>query len=215
APGLPGPCGGGQSKGLRRGMYKPYIACVDTQLCEFQSLEADEAHMACYNVSAELWERLPGLQSLTHASCTSAGDTIYVSGGVYRSSYSSAVHEFSSFRSQWCPLPPMAVARAAHGFLCHNQKLYVLGGWRKYHSFLNSTESLDLATGKWTAIARLPFPLSHSASSVFRDKLYLLGGARDITSGWLFHRGILIYTISSDEWTQVPLSTGFLMIKND
>ncbi|XP_067329015.1 kelch-like protein 6 [Anolis sagrei] len=199
-----------QSKGLRRGMYKPYVACVDTQLCDFQSLEADEAHMACYDPSAELWERLPGLQSLTHACCTSAGDTIYVSGGVYRSSYSSAVHEFSSFRSQWCPLPPMTTARLGHGFLCHNKKLYVIGGWRKYHSFLNTAESLDLATGKWAAIARLPFPLSHPASSVFRDKLYLLGGARDLTSGWLFHRGILIYAISSNTWTQVSLSTGFL-----
>ncbi|XP_042335644.1 kelch-like protein 24 isoform X2 [Sceloporus undulatus] len=198
-----------QSKGLRRGMYKPHIAFIDTQLCEYQELETEEAYMGCYEPLAEQWEKLPGLPSVTHASCVSAGDKIYVSGGVYQSAYSTSVHEFSAFTGQWLQLPSMSLARAAHGFLFHNQKLYVLGGWRKFQSFLNLAESLDLATGRWDTIAKLPFSLSHPATSVFRDKLYLLGGATGLSSHWLFHRGILIYDIGSSAWTQVPLSIGF------
>ncbi|KAJ7306487.1 hypothetical protein JRQ81_009842 [Phrynocephalus forsythii] len=198
-----------RSQGLREGMYKPSILCIDTQMCEYQELETNEAPMGCYDPQTELWEKLPGLQSLTHACCVSAGDRVYVSGGIYKNAYSTAVYEFSSFTNRWLQLPSMATSRAAHAFLFHNRRLYVLGGWRKFQTFLNLTESLDLTAGTWAAMANLPFPLSHPASSVFRDKLYLLGGATGISSHWIFHRGILIYEIGSDQWTQVPLGMGF------
>ncbi|XP_063001449.1 kelch-like protein 3 [Elgaria multicarinata webbii] len=198
-----------QSRGLRQGMYKPHILCVDTQMCEYQELEAEEAHMGCYDPQAELWEMLPGLHSLTHACCASAGDKIYVSGGAYRNSYSTAVYEFSSFNSQWLELPSMDVPRAAHGFLFHSQKLFAVGGWCKFQSFLNLAECFDFGTGEWAPMAKLPFALSHPASSVFRNKLYFLGGATGISSHWLFHRGFLIYEVSCDTWTRVPLATGF------
>uniref|UniRef100_A0ABM5EKX2 Kelch-like protein 35 n=1 Tax=Pogona vitticeps TaxID=103695 RepID=A0ABM5EKX2_9SAUR len=195
-----------QSQGLREGMYKPSILCIDSQMCEHQEME--HCCMSCYDPQTEMWEKLPGLESLTHACCTSAGDRIYISGGIYKNSYSTAVYEFSSFTNRWAQLPSMATTRAAHAFLFHDQRLYVVGGWRKFQIFLNLAESLDLATGMWAAIAKLPFPLSHPASSVFQDRLYLLGGATGISSHWLFHRGILIYEPRSDVWTQVPLSVG-------
>ncbi|XP_077788732.1 kelch-like protein 38 [Podarcis muralis] len=196
-------------KGLRQGMYKPHILCIDTQMCEYQELESEEAHMGCYDPQTELWEKLPGLQSLTHACCATAGEKIYVSGGICKNSYSTAVYEFSSFRNQWLQLAPMTVPRAAHGFLFHNQKLYAMGGWCQFQSFLNLAEAFDLATGTWATIAKLPFALSHPASSVFQNKLYLLGGATGVSGQWLFHKGFLIYETSSNTWTQVPLSTGF------
>ncbi|XP_063173736.1 kelch-like protein 24 [Candoia aspera] len=198
-----------QTRGLRQGMYKPHILCIDTQMCEYQELDTEEAHMSCYEPQAELWEKLPGLQSLTHTCCTSDGDRIYVSGGVYKNSYSATVFEFSAFTNQWLPLPAMAVPRAAHGFVFHRQKLYAMGGWRRFQSFLNLAESLDLAAGKWTTMAKLPFALSHPAASVLREKLYLLGGATGVSNHWQFHKGVLIHEINSNTWTQVPLATGF------
>ncbi|XP_061457886.1 kelch-like protein 24 [Rhineura floridana] len=197
------------TRGLRKGMYKPHIVCIDTQMCEYQELESEEAHMGCYEPQTELWEKLPGLQSLMHACCAAASEKIYVSGGVCRNSYSDAVYEFSAFKSEWSQLPSMGMPRAAHGFLFHNQKLYAMGGWRKFQSFLDLAEAFDLVTGMWAAIANLPFALSHPASTVFRNKLYLLGGATGISTHWLFHRGILIYETSSNTWSQVPLATGF------
>ncbi|XP_007440520.2 kelch-like protein 41 [Python bivittatus] len=198
-----------QTRGLRHGMYKPHILFIDTQMCEYQELETEEAHMSCYEPQTELWEKLPGLQSLTHACCTSDRDRIYVSGGVYKNSYSATIFEFNAFTNQWLQLTAMPVPRAAHGFVCHRQKLYAMGGWCRFQSFLNLAESLDLATGKWTAMAKLPFALSHPASSVLREKLYLLGGATGVSNHWLFHKGVLIYEIGSNTWTQVPLATGF------
>ncbi|XP_066493548.1 kelch-like protein 12 [Tiliqua scincoides] len=197
------------AKGLRGGMYKPHILCIDTQLSDYQEMETEEAHMSCYEPQAGNWEKLPGLPFLTHACCTAAGDKVYISGGVCRNSYSSSVYEFSAFKGHWVQLPSMSVPRAAHGFLFWDRMLYAMGGWQKFQSFLRSAESFDLETGKWAAIPKLPFALSHPAASVFRNKLYLLGGATGISSHWLFHRGLLIYEISSSTWTQVPLPAGF------
>ncbi|XP_044308229.1 uncharacterized protein LOC123034708 [Varanus komodoensis] len=198
-----------QTRGLRQGMYKPHILCIDTQLCEFPELERGEVHMGCYDPEDELWEKLPGLPFLTHACCASAADKIYISGGAYRNSYSTAVYEFSFFNGKWLQLPSMDTPRAAHGFLCHNEKLFAMGGWCKFQTFLTSAECFDFGKQTWAAIAKLPFALSHPATSVFREKLYLFGGATGISSSWLFHRGFLIYEVNSNSWTQVPLATGF------
>ncbi|XP_054857262.1 kelch-like protein 3 [Eublepharis macularius] len=195
---------------LRQGMCKPHILLIDNQMCEYQDTESEDAYMACFDPQAETWERLPGLQCLTHACCASDSNKIYISGGVCRNSYSSAVYEFDSFRCQWVELPSMATPRSAHGFLFYNRRLFAVGGWCQFQSFLDSAESFDLETGKWNAIDKLPFALSHPASSVFRNKLYFLGGATGIARNWVFHRGILVYETASGAWTQVPLSSGFL-----
>lgn len=197
------------ARGLRSGMYKPHILCIDTQLCDFQELETEDAHMSCYEPQTESWEKLPGLTFLTHTCCAAAGDKVYVSGGVCRNIYSSAVYEFSAFKGHWVPLPSMSTPRASHGFLFWGHMLFAVGGWRKFQSFLSSAESLDLETGQWAAMPKLPFALSHPASCVFRNKLYLLGGATGFSTHWLFHRGLLIYEISASAWTQLLLPTGF------
>ncbi|XP_053137389.1 kelch-like protein 3 [Hemicordylus capensis] len=198
-----------RSGGLRQGMCKPHILSIDTQMWGQQPPETDEPHMGCYDPQTEMWEKLPGLRLLSHACCTADGDTVYLSGGVYKNAYSTAAYEFSSFKGYWVQLPSMAVPRIAHAFLFCNRKLFAIGGWQKFQTFLGSGESFDLSTETWSNIPKLPFALSHPASSVFRSKIYLCGGATGISAQWLFHRGLLIYETSSTTWSQVPLSTGF------
>ncbi|XP_060115594.1 kelch-like protein 3 [Heteronotia binoei] len=195
--------------GLRQGMCKPHILCIDTQLSEYQAEGGEDAYMGCYEPQTEKWEKLPGLPSLTHACCTTGDDKIYVSGGVCRNSYSAALYEFDSFRCQWVVLPHMATPRCAHGFLFYNHSLFAVGGWWKFQGFLDSAESFNLEERRWTGIAQLPFTLSHPATSVFRKKMYFLGGATGIARNWVFHQGFLVYETDSDTWTQVPLSIGF------
>ncbi|CAM2104340.1 unnamed protein product [Caretta caretta] len=198
-----------ESGGLRQGMSDELIMCVDSTMWEDQELENEAFLMGSYDPHAEKWEKLTGLKSLTHPACVALGDKLYVSGGIYRNSYSDALYEFNSFNGQWTQLPSMSVPRATHGFLICNQRLYAMGGWCGFHEFLNSAECFDLAEQIWTPISRMPFVLSRSASTVLKKKLYLLGGATGLTGYWQFHRGLLIYEVSSDTWTQVSLDNGF------
>uniref|UniRef100_A0A8C8VMM0 BACK domain-containing protein n=1 Tax=Pelusios castaneus TaxID=367368 RepID=A0A8C8VMM0_9SAUR len=198
-----------ESGGLRQGMYDEQIVCVDSQMWEDQELENEDFLMGSYDPHAEKWEKLPGLKSLTHPACVALGDKLYISGGICRNSYSDALYEYNSFKGQWTQLPSMSVPRATHGFLICNQRLYAIGGWCGFHEFLNSAECFDLAEQIWSPISTMPFVLSRSASTVLKKKLYLLGGATGLTAYWQFHRGLLIYEVSSDTWTQVSLGNGF------
>lgn len=84
------------------------------------------------------------------ARCVAVGDKLYVTGGVHTNhTYSDHLHEFNPLRGRWTQLPSMSVPRASHGFLACNQKLFAVGGWRKYEEYPATGECYDLATGSW------------------------------------------------------------------
>ncbi|XP_074874066.1 kelch-like protein 6 [Carettochelys insculpta] len=198
-----------ESGGLREGMYDEVIVCVDSRMWEDQELVNEDFLVGCYDPQAEKWEKLPGLKSLTYPACAAQGDRLYVSGGICQNVYSDALYEFNSFKGQWLQLPSMSVPRATHGFLICNRRLYAMGGWCEFHEFLDSAECFNIAEQEWTPISRMPCVLSHSAAAVLKKKLYLLGGTTEVTGFWQFHRGLLIYDISSNMWTGVSLGNGF------
>ncbi|XP_019396888.1 PREDICTED: kelch-like protein 6 [Crocodylus porosus] len=197
------------SGGLRAGMYDECIMCINTQILETQAPDTEDSFMDCYDPCTRTWRKLPGLKSLTHPACVALGDRLFVSGGICRNSYSDALYEFSSLKGSWAQLPSMLVPRATHGFLVCDQRLYAMGGWCGFHEFLSSAECFDIAEGTWTPISRMPYVLSRCAAAAFRKKLYLLGGVTGLTSYWQFHKGLLIYDVSEDAWTQVLLDAAF------
>ncbi|XP_025059505.1 kelch-like protein 6 [Alligator sinensis] len=192
--------------GLRQGMYNKCIVCVDLFNKEGPELKIKDSQIGCYNPQSGAWEKLPPLKCLYCARCLAVRDKLYVTGGVHRDySYSDTLHEYSSFRGQWIRLPSMSTPRASHGFLDCNQKLYAIGGWCCYEGYLDSAECFDLAKKVWAPISRLPFTLSHFASTVLKNKLYIVGGVTGARGSWTASRKVLIYKASSDVWVQVLL----------
>uniref|UniRef100_A0A670IPP5 Uncharacterized protein n=1 Tax=Podarcis muralis TaxID=64176 RepID=A0A670IPP5_PODMU len=156
--------------------------------------------------SAETWEKMPLLKRLYCARCVAVGDKLYVTGGVHTdNSYSDTMHEYSPLRGRWTQLPSMSVARASHGFLACNQQLFAMGGRCKYEGYLDTAECFDLERKFWAPIKRMPFVLSHFASAVLRNKLYLVGGVTKTIGSWCASQKVLIYEVSSDTWSQVYL----------
>uniref|UniRef100_A0A8D0BI36 BTB domain-containing protein n=1 Tax=Salvator merianae TaxID=96440 RepID=A0A8D0BI36_SALMN len=182
-----------QCRGLRRGMYSTCIVCVDLFNMEGPELKTNDFQVGCFDPQTETWEKLPLLKCLYCARCVAVGDKLYVTGGVHTDdTYSDTLHEYSPLRGRWTQLPSMSVPRASHGFLACSQSLFAMGGWCKYEDYLDSAESFDLEQKVWSPIARMPLALSHFASAVLKNKIYLVGG-------------VLIYEVSSDLWNQVFL----------
>uniref|UniRef100_A0A670INJ1 Kelch like family member 23 n=1 Tax=Podarcis muralis TaxID=64176 RepID=A0A670INJ1_PODMU len=150
-----------------------------------------------------------GSASTARRGCSTAeafGDKLYVTGGVHTdNSYSDTMHEYSPLRGRWTQLPSMSVARASHGFLACNQQLFAMGGRCKYEGYLDTAECFDLERKFWAPIKRMPFVLSHFASAVLRNKLYLVGGVTKTIGSWCASQKVLIYEVSSDTWSQVYL----------
>lgn len=194
------------SGGLRRGMYDICIVCVDLFNMEGPDLKTKDFQIGCYNPQTETWEKLPLLKCLYCARCVALGDKLYVTGGVHTDdSYSDTLHEYSALRGRWTQLPSMSVARASHGFLVCHQRLFALGGWCKYEDYLDTAESFDLLKKSWTPIARMPLALSHFASAALKSKLYLIGGVTDSVGSWYASRRVLLYHVSTNQWSQVLL----------
>ncbi|XP_077787076.1 kelch-like protein 38 [Podarcis muralis] len=194
------------SGGLRRGMYSTCIICVDLFNMQGPELKTKDFQVGCFDPQAETWGKMPLLKRLYCARCVAVGDKLYVTGGVHTdNSYSDTMHEYSPLRGRWTQLPSMSVARASHGFLACNQQLFAMGGWCKYEGYLDTAECFDLERKFWAPIKRMPFALSHFASAVLRNKLYLVGGVTKTIGSWYASQKVLIYEVSSDTWSQVYL----------
>uniref|UniRef100_A0A8C3FZM2 Uncharacterized protein n=1 Tax=Chrysemys picta bellii TaxID=8478 RepID=A0A8C3FZM2_CHRPI len=161
--------------------------------------------MDCFDPYTGRWKKLPGLKCLKHPASTAVEHKLYLSGGKHQDgSCSDTLYEYNSFTGQWIQLPSMSVPRDSHGFLACNLKLYALGGRNDRHG-LTSAETFDLVQKAWTPISKLPFRLIYFASTVLKNKLYLIGGEALAVVPKLVYSGILIYDINLDMWTQMPL----------
>ncbi|XP_063002833.1 kelch-like protein 5 [Elgaria multicarinata webbii] len=196
------------SRGLRQGMYHEGVVCVGLPKWSEASLEDEDldSHVHFFDPSTEAWEQLPDLKSLTSPSCVSMGHKLYIAGGQHLDgSYSDHLLVYDTLGGFWAQLPSMSTARAWHAFLLCKKKLYVAGGWDNTGS-LACAESYDLEREEWGPIASLPFALTYFASATLRSKLYLIGGEMGISDIPIPHRGVLLYDVLSDTWSQVDLA---------
>ncbi|XP_050793325.1 kelch-like protein 1 [Gopherus flavomarginatus] len=204
-----------ESGGLRQGIYDECIVCMELHRYRIQHVENDYSEfdidsdllsgMDCFDPYTGRWKKLPGLKCLRHPASTAVEHKLYLSGGKHQDgSCSDTLYEYNSFTGQWIQLPSMSMPRDSHGFLACNLKLYALAGRNDRHG-LTSAESFDLVQKAWTPISNLPFRLIYFASTVLKNKLYLIGGEALAVVPKLVYSGILIYDITLDMWTQMPL----------
>ncbi|KAK7242293.1 hypothetical protein SO694_000134112 [Aureococcus anophagefferens] len=133
------------------------------------------------------------------------GDELYATGGRLRGyEASAAVSAFDARAGTWRECAPMLQARFGHGAAALRPKpklalvavaprrrrpaeqrrisvtqkplLVVAGGYRD-DAELASAEALDLVTGRWRAIAPLPFATCYAAAAVVDGRFYVAGGA--------------------------------------
>nr|XP_020660982.1 kelch-like protein 12 [Pogona vitticeps]XP_020660983.1 kelch-like protein 12 [Pogona vitticeps]XP_020660984.1 kelch-like protein 12 [Pogona vitticeps] len=189
-----------ESGGLRKGMYDDYFVCVEVDENGIQFDGNSDFSLHCFDPQAEKWEKLPPLKYLSYSGCTAVHCRLYLSGGQKdNSTFVDTLHEYNSLTGQWTQLPSMSIARAVHPFLACNQKLYALGGCN-HTGPLSSAEAFSVVENAWVPISNLPLALMYPASTVLRNKLYLIGGKSSRT-----YRGLLIYDTSTDWWTEIPM----------
>ncbi|KAJ7338128.1 hypothetical protein JRQ81_010724, partial [Phrynocephalus forsythii] len=189
-----------ESGGLRKGMYGDHFVCVEVDESRTEDGATSESYLHCFDPQAEKWGKLPPLKYLSYSGCTSINCRLYLSGGQKdNSTFVNTLHEYNSLTGQWTKLPSMSVARAVHPFLACNQKLYALGGCNDTGP-LSSAETFNVAENAWIPISNLPLALMYPASTVLRNKLYLIGGKASRS-----YRGLLIYDTNTDWWTEVSM----------
>nr|XP_028591992.1 kelch-like protein 12 isoform X1 [Podarcis muralis] len=188
------------SGGLRKGMYDDCLACLKLDESRTQDGDDPKSYLYCFDPNAEKWETLPPLKYLSYSGCASMGCKLYLSGGQKAdSSFVDTLHQYDSLTSQWTQLPSMSTARALHPFLACDKKLYAVGGCSDTGP-LSSAEAFSVEQNAWAPISSLPLAVMYPASTVLRNKLYLVGGKASRS-----YKGLLIYDTNADWWNEVPM----------
>lgn len=106
----------------------------------------------------------------------------------------------------WATIAPLPEARNHLGGVAHGGLVYAIGGQIRHDSSPLDTVFLHVYTPQtdtWTRLADLPEPKSHFEPGTFLwgDKIVICGG-RSLITGQSSARGIAIYDIPTDTWTE-------------
>ncbi|XP_062863185.1 kelch-like protein 29 isoform X2 [Trichomycterus rosablanca] len=136
--------------------------------------------VTCFNPQNNKWYPLASLPFYDREffSVISAGDNIYLSGGIESGVMLADVWYYMSLLDNWNLVSRMTVPRCRHNSLVYDGKLYAIGGLGVAGN-LDNVERYDTITNQWETVSPLPKPVHSAAATVCRGKIYVFGGVNE------------------------------------
>lgn len=166
------------------------------------------------------WEDLPGGPKLTGLALVTYKGMLYRVGGFTATNKAGEKEsivsqaDFARFNpatKTWENLPALPEPRSSLDAAVVGNILYVVGGWNmqagKDTTWHETAWSVDLSAEKlvWTAIPNPPFQRRAVAVAAFKDKLYVIGGMKQM-GGTTMEVGI--YDPATKAWSEGPALPG-------
>jgi hypothetical protein len=138
-----------------------------------------------------------GVIRYAHAQCDEQPDSFYVISGVDGATFgvTGNTWRYDALDNTWTALAPMPAGQEGPTAVCHQNRIYVMGG-----AGTNQFYIYDIATDTWSAGASLPRGVWGAAAAGWGGKIYLVGGDSDFFIGGTSDE-VNIYDIASDTWT--------------
>ncbi|XP_048841262.1 kelch-like protein 29 isoform X1 [Brienomyrus brachyistius] len=155
--------------------------------------------VTCFNPQSNKWYPLASLPFYDREffSVISAGDNIYLSGGVESGVSVADVWCYMSLLDNWNLVSRMTVPRCRHNSLVYDGKLYTIGGLGVAGN-LDNVERYDTITNQWETVSPLPKPVHSAAATVCGGKVYVFGGVNEAGRS----AGVLqSYVPQTDSWS--------------
>ncbi|XP_036398572.1 kelch-like protein 29 [Megalops cyprinoides] len=136
--------------------------------------------VTCFNPQNHKWYPLASLPFYDREffSVVSAGDNIYLSGGMESGVMLSDVWCYMSLLDNWNLVSRMTVPRCRHNSVVYDGKLYAIAGLGMAGS-LDHVERYDTITNQWETVSPLPKPVHSAAATVCGGKIYVFGGVNE------------------------------------
>ncbi|XP_051578951.1 kelch-like protein 29 [Myxocyprinus asiaticus] len=136
--------------------------------------------VTCFNPQNNKWYPLASLPFFNREffSVISAGDNIYLSGGMESGVTLADVWCYMSLLDNWNLVSRMTVPRCRHNSVVYDGKLYTIGGLGVAGN-LDNVERYDTITNQWEMVASLPKPVHSAAATVCGGKIYVFGGVNE------------------------------------
>nr|XP_023655764.1 kelch-like protein 29 [Paramormyrops kingsleyae] len=155
--------------------------------------------VTCFNPQSNKWYPLASLPFYDREffSVISAGDNIYLSGGMESGVAVADVWCYMSLLDNWNLVSRMTVPRCRHNSLVYDGKLYTIGGLGVAGN-LDNVERYDTITNQWETVSPLPKPVHSAAATVCGGKVYVFGGVNEAGRS----AGVLqSYVPQTDSWS--------------
>ncbi|NXJ45685.1 KLH29 protein, partial [Spizaetus tyrannus] len=136
--------------------------------------------VTCLNPQNNKWYPLASLPFYDREffSVVSAGDNIYLSGGMESGVTLADVWCYMSLLDNWNLVSRMTVPRCRHNSLVYDGKIYTIGGVGVAGN-VDHVERYDTITNQWETIAPLPKAVHSAAATVCGGKIYVFGGVNE------------------------------------
>ncbi|XP_029451861.1 kelch-like protein 29 isoform X2 [Rhinatrema bivittatum] len=136
--------------------------------------------VTCLNPQNNKWYPLASLPFYDREffSVVSAGDNIYLSGGMESGVTLADVWCYMSLLDNWNLVSRMTVPRCRHNSLVYDGKIYTIGGLGGAGN-VDHVERYDTITNQWETVAPLPKPVHSAAATVCGGKIYVFGGVNE------------------------------------
>ena len=133
---------------------------------------------------------------------------IYVFGGCDKSMTTlNSAEVYNTETDEWIDLKPIPIDVYESNAEAINDKIYLVGGWRKTGTTWITTDSslvYNPDEDSWKTIKNLPISTGANTSCVLNDKLYILGGLKDFAdndnSG---QKNTIVYDPVVDTWSSL------------
>ncbi|NWX82966.1 KLH29 protein, partial [Nothoprocta pentlandii] len=155
--------------------------------------------VTCLNPQNNKWYPLASLPFYDREffSVVSAGDNIYLSGGMESGVTLADVWCYMSLLDNWNLVSRMTVPRCRHNSLVYDGKIYTIGGVGVAGN-VDHVERYDTITNQWETIAPLPKAVHSAAATVCGGKIYVFGGVNEAGRA----AGVLqSYVPQTDAWS--------------
>uniref|UniRef100_A0A4X2KLM1 Kelch like family member 29 n=1 Tax=Vombatus ursinus TaxID=29139 RepID=A0A4X2KLM1_VOMUR len=138
------------------------------------------AAVTCWNPQNNKWYPLAALPFYDREffSVVSAGDNVYLSGGMESGVTLADVWCYMSLLDNWNLVSRMTVPRCRHNSLVYDGKIYTLGGLGVAGN-VDHVERYDTITNQWETVAPLPKAVHSAAATVCGGKIYVFGGVNE------------------------------------
>ncbi|XP_053236827.1 kelch-like protein 29 isoform X1 [Podarcis raffonei] len=136
--------------------------------------------VTCFNPQSNKWYPLASLPFYDREffSVVSAGDNVYLSGGMESGVTLSDVWCYMSLLDNWNLVSRMTVPRCRHNSLVYDGKIYTIGGLGVAGN-VDHVERYDTITNQWETVAPLPKAVHSAAATVCGGKIYVFGGVNE------------------------------------
>jgi hypothetical protein len=136
------------------------------------------------------------------------GDYIYVVGGGDEAGRClDSVERFNIRTNKSEIFAHLKTARRWVRAVLHERKIYVLGGQAQTVSGYrdeDTTEIIEIATGKISAGPKLPFGMAHLGCALLGDELYLIGGRESDEHQARITNRVQILNLVTGKWSEGP-----------